>query len=252
MLIDLDDTILSAYGNPGAAWAEVVGEFADRLAGIPADAATAAILASASSFWDDPERHRQWRQQMFPARREVVRLAFERMAAEGAPDVAANVRDELADRFSRLREERYELFPGAADALIALREAGVLLALVTNGEGMYQRAKIERFDLARHFHHIQIEGEQGFGKPEERAYRHALASVKVEAEEAWMIGDNLEWEVAAPQRLGIYSVWHDHAGGGLPKGSTVVPDRIIQSLSELVAVTEVPASSTPEEPTRSA
>ena len=49
-----------------------------------------------------------------------------------------------------------------------------------------------------------------------------------------MVGDNLEWEVAAPQRLGIFSIWCDHAGAGVPEGSTVVPDRIIRSLGELL------------------
>ncbi len=52
--------------------------------------------------------------------------------------------------------------------------------------------------------------------------------------ETWMIGDNLEWEVEAPQRLGIYAIWMDVHGDGLPEGSTVKPDRIIRSLTELV------------------
>jgi FMN phosphatase YigB (HAD superfamily) len=32
--------------------------------------------------------------------------------------------------------------------------------------------------------------------------------------ETWMVGDNLEWEIVAPQRLGIYAIWHDGAGLG--------------------------------------
>ncbi|WP_293454912.1 HAD hydrolase-like protein [Phenylobacterium sp.] len=48
--------------------------------------------------------------------------------------------------------------------------------------------------------------EHGFGKPEERAYRHALQALDADPSEVWMVGDNLEWEVAAPQRLGIYSI----------------------------------------------
>ena len=48
------------------------------------------------------------------------------------------------------------------------------LALVTNGAAETQRAKIERFELAHRFHHIQIEGEFGQGKPELAVYRHAL------------------------------------------------------------------------------
>ena len=49
-----------------------------------------------------------------------------------------------------------------------------------------------------------------------------------------MIGDNLEWEVVAPQRLGIYAVWMDVHGGGSPAGSPIKPDRIIRSLTELL------------------
>jgi putative hydrolase of the HAD superfamily len=234
MLIDLDDTILCAYTNPGALWHEVVSEFAERLEGLSVPSARDAIVASGAAFWDDPERHRIYRQQMFPARREVVRLAFEAVAASGGPSLPEETRNQIADRFSSLREERYEPFPGAVDALAALREAGVLLALVTNGSGETQRAKLLRFALDQHFHHVQIEGEHGFGKPEERAYLHAMTALGSEPHETWMVGDNLEWEVAAPQRLGIYGVWHDHAGGGLPEGSLVRPDRIIRSLSELV------------------
>jgi putative hydrolase of the HAD superfamily len=49
-----------------------------------------------------------------------------------------------------------------------------------------------------------------------------------------MVGDNLEWEIAAPQRLGIYAIWYDGYATGLPSGCQVRPDRIIRSLPELL------------------
>ena len=115
----------------------------------------------------------------------------------------------LADRFTAYREEEMFVFPGAHDAIDALKAHGVKLALVTNGAAGTQRAKVERFALTHRFDHIQIEGEHGFGKPEERAYLHAMEALGVTAPETWMIGDNLEWEVVAPQRLGIYAIWID-------------------------------------------
>ncbi len=48
-----------------------------------------------------------------------------------------------------------------------------------------------------------------------------------------MVGDNLEWDVAAPQRAGIRAVWVDRRGAGLPAGSTVVLYRIIPGVSRL-------------------
>ena len=38
----------------------------------------------------------------------------------------------------------------------------------------------------------------------------------------------------ALQRLGIYAIWHDGYGVGLPRNSPVLPDRIIRRLSELL------------------
>jgi len=57
----------------------------------------------------------------------------------------------------------------------------------------------------------------------------------VAAGDCWIVGDDLEWEVAAPQRLGLHAIWHDAWGRGLPAGSAVVPDRIIRGLGELLA-----------------
>jgi putative hydrolase of the HAD superfamily len=48
-----------------------------------------------------------------------------------------------------------------------------------------------------------------------------------------MVGDNLEWDVAGPQRLGLSGVWIDRRGTGLPGDTTVRPDRIIGDLGEL-------------------
>ena len=126
------------------------------------------------------------------------------------------------------------MFPGAHETLDRLKELGVKLALVTNGGAEAQRAKVVRFALEHRFDHIQIEGEHGFGKPEEQAYSHALASLRVEARETWMVGDNLEWEVVAPQRLGIFAIWYDGYGVGLPPNSPIRPDRIIRTLPELL------------------
>jgi putative hydrolase of the HAD superfamily len=126
------------------------------------------------------------------------------------------------------------MFPCAHETLDRLKELGVRLALVTNGAAVPQRKKVVRFALEHRFDHIQIEGEHAFGKPEDEAYHHALKSLGVGADEAWMVGDNLEWEVVAPQRLGIYAIWYDGYGVGLPPGSSIRPDRIIRSLPELL------------------
>ncbi len=232
MLIDMDDTILSAYGRPEIAWNHIAAEFADELAPLPPPAVAGAVLTFARNFWSTAEP--AWRLKLGEARRLTVQGGFDALAAAGHKPLAPDLANRIAVRFSVYREEEMFVFPGAHDAIDELRSRGVKLALVTNGAADTQRAKVERFELAHRFHHVQIEGEHGFGKPEERAYLHAMEALGVTAEDTWMIGDNLEWEVEAPQRLGIYSIWMDVHGDGLPPGSTVKPDRIIRSLGELL------------------
>jgi putative hydrolase of the HAD superfamily len=233
MLIDMDDTILSAYGRPELAWNTIATEFAGELGALPPQLVATAIVDFARKFWTDAEA--EWRLKLAEARREVVKGGFAALADAGRSALPAELAIRIADRFTAFREEQMFVFPGAHDAIDALRARGVKLALVTNGAAETQRAKIERFALAHRFDHIQIEGEHGFGKPEERAYQHAMAALGVTAPDTWMVGDNLEWEVEVPQRLGIYAIWLDTHDVGLPAGSTIRPDRIIRSLAELLA-----------------
>jgi len=232
MLIDMDDTILSAYGRPEIAWHTIASEFAVELAPLSPQEVATTVLAFARQFWSNAEP--AWRLKLGEARRLTVKGGFAALAARGHRALPDDLASRLADRFTAYREEEMFVFPGAHEAIDRLKALGVKLALVTNGAADTQRAKVERFELAHRFDHIQIEGEHGFGKPEERAYRHAMAALGVTAGETWMIGDNLEWEVEAPQRLGIYAIWVDVHGEGLPEGSTIKPDRIIRSLTELL------------------
>jgi putative hydrolase of the HAD superfamily len=233
MLIDLDDTILSAYGRADIAWHEVAKEFAHELAPLSPQRVAAAIAASGREFWATAAA--EWRLKLAEARHEVVRGGFAALAAADARSaLSGHLAMRLADRFTAYREEQMFVFPGAHEAIDALKARGVKLALVTNGAAGIQRAKVERFALAHRFDHIQIEGEHGFGKPDERAYLHAMQALGVQAADTWMIGDNLEWEVEVQQRLGIYAIWMDAHGEGLPAGSTIKPDRIIRSLAELL------------------
>ena len=216
MLIDMDDTILSAYGRPEIAWNKVAAEFAGELAPLSPQQVAAAILESGRKFWATAGG-RVAAETRRSAARWSSRTDLPRLPPAATP-LPADLAVRLADRFTAYREEEMFVFPGAHDAIDALKARGVKLALVTNGAADTQRAKVERFELAHRFDHIQIEGEHGFGKPEERAYLHAMEALGVTAPETWMIGDNLEWEIEVPQRLGIYAIWIDVHGDGLPAG----------------------------------
>ena len=230
LLVDLDDTILDAHRNPDAAWIGVCREFAGLLGAASPEALHEAILEARDWIWGDPGRSRRARLNMTGTRREIVRRALGRLDLPYSPAA-----EDMADRFTALRDQAIRPFPGATDTLRRLREEGVRLALLSNGDGPTQRGKIERFALEGLFDHIQIEGEFGVGKPDERAFRNALAALGAEPAEAWMIGDNLEADILGAQQVGVHAIWVDPDGTGLPEGSPVRPHRVIATLSDLLA-----------------
>ena len=159
----------------------VAEEFASDLLPLTPARLAQALATFARDFWADADRHREWRVQLIAARRAIVAGALASLAALGHAVPSPEVGRHLADRFSARREAELRLFPDAHAVIDALRHRGLLLALITNGAADLQRAKIDRFDLGLRFDHIQIEGEHGFGKPEERAYRHAMSALGVAA-----------------------------------------------------------------------
>jgi putative hydrolase of the HAD superfamily len=234
ILLDLDDTITALSASGIVCWERICQRFAPRVPGLTAGPLFDAIARSRFRYWKDPERHRVGRLNLAATRRMIVRDAFDEMGIS-APGLA----DEIADAYSREREDALWLLPGAVETLGFLRNQGVRLGLITNGSSAGQRRKIERFGLGRFFDLIVIEGEFGVGKPDERVFLHALEALGVAPCEAWMVGDNLEWDVRGSQRLGIFAVWVDSRGEGLRRASPVQPDRVVRSLSELAGAERV-------------
>ena len=232
LLVDLDDTVVSDSSRSGDNWrAACEAVAATSSLPLPLETILAALDRERGWFWSDPERHREGRRDLVAARRRIVDGALRR-----AGTVDAALAEAIADAYGARAEADRTLLPGALAAIREIRGLGMRLALVTNGAEEAQQAKIERFGLAPLFHAVVIEGALGAGKPEPAVYTHALALLGVEPRDAWMVGDNLEWDVAAPQRLGMRAVWVDMAGRGLPPDSGVCPNAIVSGLTELAAI----------------
>ena len=64
ILIDLDDTILSAFGRAEGQWQRVIADFAEHLDPHPPADVIAAIQAYSKYLWADEARHKHWRHQI--------------------------------------------------------------------------------------------------------------------------------------------------------------------------------------------
>ena len=230
LLVDLDDTLLDYSSGADQSWAEACTACCTP-SGIDPAVLVATLAGTRRWFWDDPVRQRRERLNMVGAWQHIVEFALERLG-RSAPGLAEAIARDYAAR----RREAMSLFPEALSCLAELRRCGVPMAMVTNGDATQQRDKIERHRLASYFDAILIEGEFGVGKPETAVYRHALQALGAAPSDAWMVGDHLEFDVGAPQQLGLRGVWMDRGGRGLPPNSAVQPHRIIRSLHELTAL----------------
>lgn len=228
VLLDLDDTILDDSGGIERCWRDACSGFAQELGGIDPGALYQAIERTREWFWADPERHRRGRLDLGVAAREVVALS---LAEWGAADSTLAAR--IAETYRFHREAWGQPLPGAVETVRWLQACGCRLALVTNGNGATQRRKVTRFGLTDLFDSILIEGELGYGKPDPRIYTAAIEELAVTAADSWMVGDNLEWDVAQPQRMGMLGVWVDVRGTGLPEAQAVRPDRVVRALADL-------------------
>lgn len=227
VLFDLDDTLLDYSGGVETCWTECCATVAAP-EGVDPAVLAAAIEDVRRWFWADAERQRQERTDMVGAWAKIAALAIERVGG-GGDGLARRMAEDFAAR--RVAAER--LFSDASAALERLREGGTPLGLVTNGDARLQRDKIVRHGLGRFFDVIVIEGEFGCGKPDARVFRHALAALGAAPADAWMIGDNLLWDVAGAQGAGVRGAWIDRERRGLPVESASKPDRIIHTLDEI-------------------
>lgn len=220
VVIDLDDTLISAYRRPDLAWLCVCQAFQTQLGDLDPDFAAHALTEAGRAFWSDPESHVVGRADPREARRIIAARAFVGLRRDGHTTPSAEVAERIADAFSLHRDRQMRLEPGADAVLVHLRDAGYRLALLTNGAGPLQRAKIERFGLASRFHHIQIEGEVGVGKPDPAAFRRMFAALAVEPAEVCVVGDSLVWDIRPAMALGCFTILYDpEAGEAVGRGS---------------------------------
>ena len=229
IFFDLDDTIIAFGVVADQVWKRICEKYASKCELSEANILYKEIKGVSTWFWSDSERHKIGLMDLEKTRREIVSMAFKQLGMDNV-----SLAHKIADAFSEQREKEIHFFPKAEDTLRYLVDNNVSLALITNGEAQKQRDKVKRFKLERFFKTILIEGELGYGKPDKRVYLRALDDLGLSPEAVWSIGDNLEWDVSAPQKLGIFSIWNEVKGTDLPVASSVVPDRIVNSISEII------------------
>lgn len=159
---------------------------------------------------------------------ELRRLGFERTLARlGIPD--DGLAAELAEFFLDRRFAGVELYDDTLGCLVALRERGHRVGLLSNGNSYPERS-----GLAAYFDAVVFAHDVGADKPDPRTY--AAAERALPGERYVMVGDNATDDVAGPQRTGWKGVWLNRTGATLEPG--VLPDAVVTTLADVPATVE--------------
>lgn len=148
--------------------------------------------------------------------REFWTSVYERMLGELRVPNDDGLASTLYREFTRM--ENYVLFDDVRPAIAALRQAGLLLGVVSNFEAWLEDW-FGVHELVETFPVRVISGIEGIEKPDERIFRLALERAGVDAVASAYVGDNPEFDVDPPAALGMFPVlvdrrdrFPDHAG----------------------------------------
>lgn len=141
----------------------------------------------------------------------VERFAALQRARGGHEDPKALNRDYAA----ALGEEAH-LLPGALEFCRHLRDAGLELAIATNGLPAAQRGRYVRSGLDQVVPHLFISMELGVQKPNPDFFLRILAALHVsDRSQVVMIGDGLDTDISGGNRAGIDTIWFNPKGAPL-------------------------------------
>lgn len=123
---------------------------------------------------------------------------------------ASAFREELAHALGQAYVDRSpylpHLIPGALEVVQTLADRGHRLFILTNGFDEVQHIKLEHSGLRPHFEAVFTSDALGHKKPAPEAFHASLLAAGSRAEDAVMIGDDLECDVVGARAVGMRSV----------------------------------------------
>lgn len=129
-----------------------------------------------------------------------------------------------------------QTYPDTLTVLQTIRQAGLKTALVTNAAlPMWMRdTELASLGLLDYLDVRLTAADAGKLKPHPLPFRIALDRLDVQPEEAIMVGDNLEADIAGAHAAHMRGIWVKR--GESDKNGAVSPDAVISNLNDLLGV----------------
>ncbi len=149
-------------------------------------------------------------------------------------EVSKDLAREIYQAYSS-QEKGLKLFPDIEPSLVALREAGLTVGLISNSDTNVE-PMCQQLGITDYFSFIISSCDVGCEKPHPRIFELALTNAGVQPEEAVHVGDQYHSDVVGARELGITPFLLDRSGLMLDLNDC----HRIQGLDELLAYLGLP------------
>lgn len=217
LLFDLDGTLYDFDANEHRSLIQVLSEF-----GVPPSPEHLDCYKRINhQLWSDYEKGRVTKQDIENTR---FQLAFDElgMTADGLAASRA---------YRKKLMEGYDLIDGARE-LIDKLTGKAELDVITNGDAMTQRQRLEGADMRKYFTHVFISDAMGVQKPRKEYFDQVLSTIaEKDLRKILVIGDSLSSDILGGITAGLDTCWYNPKH--LPSQSDIKPVWQIEQLHQL-------------------
>ena len=200
-------------------------------------------------MYDDTVYARSWAKALRESGASFTDEDFDSEYAAARADQSGSFRQRLTMRFLGSDRDlaevesaaaKYWTYPAAAlypdvrpclEALSGSYRLGVIANQPTS-----VRTAMERDDLVRYFEVWGVSDDLGMQKPDPALFAHVLATARVGAGEAVMIGDRLDYDIRPSRAIGMRAIWV--LRGEAPDEPT--PEQLAEADASVWSLEEVP------------
>jgi putative hydrolase of the HAD superfamily len=229
VLFDLDDTL----HDDSTAYKKAARRVAEDVAashGIDAEQLFRGYVAQANGFWKKLSQEHL----TMPIHDARTQMWSDALVAAGVPlDVA--LAQQCADNYGQYRNEVLELFPGALELVIALRERGCAIGIVTNGFAATHHEKVDLLGLRPYIDGLFLADEMNMVKPDPEIFRYVCRTLGSVPARTAMVGDRYDRDIVGAGTVGLFTVLIDIHAIPLPEGA-VPPDVVVNGVGDVLGV----------------
>lgn len=150
---------------------------------------------------DDGENEKLYSHESYPEIpiEEVFRELYTERGIEPSEELVIHT----GQMFRVFSTHHIRLYAGAKELLRQLRERGRGVYLLSNAQRIFTGQELRYLQIDGFFDGILISSDHGVKKPDERFFRILLEKYRIEPENALMIGNDLDSDIAGAKRVGM-------------------------------------------------